>query len=221
MDMQIQARSVLTAVGSEADFREATASFGSFQGQAELALARMVAYAYASYWKGGADKAWAIDHIRETVKLAKDQARRLGNALTRITRTPLADGESPAKAALKFGNEFVADFYQHETKTRLAKREAAKAKQVEAAKSATEKAKAEEKRIREEAKAEARAEIGEEEIEGYEFVLCGEEGQMIPLTPEQFTYLAIHLADIRQSHTAAQEAMKKASREDHARMAAA
>lgn len=194
MDIQTTSRATLSAVGTREDFIAATASFCGFQQDAELALARMVAFAYATYWRGGEDKTFGLDHIRETVKLAKDQARRLGNALSRITRTAPGEGVSPAKAALKFANEFVADFYSHETKARLERKAKAQAAKEEKAKQAAKEAADKLKAIKAEAKAEAEAELT---VDVVEFTLIGRDGSVTALTEDEYTYLAITLDDLR------------------------
>ena len=194
MDIKTQKRVVLTAVGDRDTFNERVASFGRLQGQAETALAGMVAFAYACWHRGGADKSYGVDTIREDVALPKDQGRRLGNCLNRIAKTPIPSDVSPSKAALAFANEFTADFYQHETKLRLAKKAANQERALKKAQEAKKEAAAEEKKIREEIKAEVE---GEAEIEVIEFTLIGADGFVTALTEAEYTLLMLALNDIR------------------------
>lgn len=194
MDIKIQKRAVLTAVGTKAQFTECVETFGNLQESAELALARMVAFAFHTWHKGGADKTYGVDTIREEVTLAKDSARRLGNCLNRIGKTEIPEGASLAKVSVLFANDFVADFYRHETKARAAQAEARKEAQIKKAKEAAKKAADDVKALTEAAKAEGKAEA---EVEVVEFTLVGKDGFTIALTEAEYTMLAIHLNDIR------------------------
>lgn len=203
-------RPTATKVGTREEFDAIVAEFSGQHANLQVALAQMVAFAYAAYHRDG--DTGPIDHIRATVRLSKDAARRLSNGLSRISREPVPEGEQVAKVALRFGNEFAADFYGEETKARAAKRDAARAKREEKAKQDKAKADADLKQVREEAKAEARAEV-EQELDLPEFALLGEDGHVTPLTPEEYTALALTLSEMRQAREDAAARTRKADRD--------
>lgn len=215
-DINVCKRGQATKVGTRDEFETNVSTFGSRLIEQQVALAQMVAFAYDRYHRDG--ETWAINAIRAEVTLSKDAARRLSNCLARIPKATPEEGESVAKTALKFGNEFAADFFGEETKARSAKREAARARREEKAKAEKAKAEADLKAAREEAKAEAKAEATAEatgEVELPEFALLGEDGHIIPLTADEYTYLALMLAEKQQNTKDNAAAARKRDR-DHA-----
>lgn len=207
-NIQVTARPTITAVGTREDFETNVRTISTGVTSLCLALAQSVAFAYSTYHKGGEDRHYGIDYIRANVSLSKANAAKLDRALDGISRIPVDEGVAVSKAAIQYANEFTARFFGEVTK-------ASEARKAKAAAKKEDKLKAEKKAIDDQlkaAKAEGRAEAMEEEIEGYEFVLCGEEGNMIPLTPEEYTALAITLSQMRDDVARAKAESKTAVR---------
>lgn len=204
------ARGTATKVGSREEFDAIVATWGSTHVEQQVALAQMIAFAYSAFHKSS-DRS-PMDAIRTQVRVSKTAARKLENTLARIPRTDVPEGQSVAQAALKYGNEFAAVFYGEETKARAQAREKARAKREEAAKEAKRKAEEELKAAKAEAKAEAREEL-ERELDLPEFALLGEEGVVTPLTPDEYTALALTLQQMRDDREAGKAASRKATRQ--------
>jgi hypothetical protein len=211
--IQVCARPRVTAVGSREDFERNVACYTDNSKALQMQLGQMVAYAFAAYHRS--KDTWPIDHIRAEVSLPKASAARLDKALTRITRATLAEGETPAKAGIAFANDFIADYFAEESQKRKEAREKAKAKRDEDAAKRREQAdKAEERAKKAEAERDEMAEALADTTR--EFTLCGEDGNVTPLTPEEYTYLAMMLADMRSDRDTVKAEARRTER-DHAK----
>ncbi len=147
--------------------------------------------------------------------LASGPARAATRCLAEAERfASKADKPLKPGQALREAQEITAAMLGHETARRKAKAEERKAKAEERKAKADAALESAQKRAD---KAEAEA---AEAREGYtdlpEFVLLGEDGHVTPLTPDEYTALALTLQQMREERKAGAAASRKATR-DHAK----
>lgn len=174
--MTTVSRTQITAVGTRDEFTANVAAITGGMATLQTQMAQVVAFAFSDYHKTGSR--WAIDHARAELRLSKRSADKFNRVLARIPKTKVPEGESVAKAALKFANDWLARFFGEETAERKAKAE-------DAAKT------------REAKKVAQAAAQRDEVLKELECTIVGVDGKVTTLTAQEYEVLMLELVTLR------------------------